>query len=98
ARMNSFLSFCVFKPTGLGRMELLAKRNAGISLTSAEEAEFQRVVSRFDCICKAGYEANVKVLIDAEHSWIQDTIDDIARQMMEKYNKEQPIIYNTYQL
>ncbi|NGM61917.1 proline dehydrogenase [Sphingobacterium sp. SGG-5] len=98
ARINPLLSFCVFKPTGLGRMDLLTKRDAGVPFTSAEEAEFQRVIDRVDRICKAGYDANVKVLIDAEHSWIQDTIDDIARQMMEKYNKEQPLIYNTYQL
>ncbi len=46
----------------------------------------------------AGGEAGVRVLIDAEHSWIQDVIDDLAREMMQKYNQHAPIVYNTYQL
>ncbi len=98
AKRNPLLPFCVFKPTGLGRFELLAKKNAGEPCTTEEEKEFQRLTNRFDRICRACYDADVRVLIDAEHSWIQDTIDDIAREMMEKYNKEKPIVYNTYQL
>lgn len=98
AKVNPLLSFCVFKPTGLGRFDLLAKKDAGKQYTAEEEKEFQRLVNRFDRICKACYDADIRVLIDAEHSWIQDAIDDIAREMMEKYNKEKPIVYNTYQL
>ncbi|MCS3556329.1 MULTISPECIES: proline dehydrogenase family protein [Sphingobacterium] len=98
AKTNKYIPFSVFKPTGLGRFELFEKVNANETLTEAEQAEYNRMYDRCDEICKACYEANVKVLIDAEHSWIQDAIDDIARDMMEKYNKEQPIVYNTYQL
>ena len=36
--------------------------------------------------------------MDAEDSWIQNTIDYLASEMMEKYNKEQPIVFNTYQM
>jgi len=98
AKTNKYIPFSVFKPTGLGRFDLFEKVNATQTLTTAEQAEYDRMYDRCDQICKACYEANVKVLIDAEHSWIQDAIDDIARNMMEKYNKEQPIVYNTYQL
>lgn len=98
AKTNKYIPFSVFKPTGLGRFELFEKVNANETLTEAEQAEYNRMYDRCDEICKACYEANVKILIDAEHSWIQDAIDDIARDMMEKYNKEQPIVYNTYQL
>ena len=31
------------------------------------------------------------------NSWIQDTIDTLAYRMMEKYNKERPIVFNTFQ-
>ncbi|MBL4655597.1 MAG: proline dehydrogenase family protein, partial [Bacteroidia bacterium] len=31
-------------------------------------------------------------------SWIQDAIDDLVMQMMERYNKEKPIVYNTLQM
>jgi len=98
ARTNPLISFCVFKPTGLGRFDLLAKKDAKESLTPEEEAEFQRLFDRCDRICKACHDADIRVLIDAEHSWIQETIDDIAREMMEKYNQEKVIVYNTYQL
>lgn len=98
AKDNAHISFCVFKPTGLGRFDLFAKLDAKKKLDEAERAEFDKVYERIDRICRACYEANIKVLVDAEHSWIQDTIDDFAREMMEKYNKESAIVYNTYQL
>src|SRR5690606_32628388 len=98
AKTNPLISFCVFKPTGLGRFDLFAKIDAKQTLTSEEKAEYERLYNRCDQICKACYEADIPVLIDAEHSWIQDTIDDIAREMMEKYNQQKPIVYNTYQL
>ena len=98
AKNNPLISFCVFKPTGLGRFDLLAKIDAKETLTENENAEYQRLLDRCDKICKACYDADIRVLVDAEHSWIQDTIDDIAREMMEKYNQEKPIVYNTYQL
>jgi len=98
AQQNELISFCVFKPTGLGRFDLFAKVDAQQPLTPTEKAEFDRVYERIDRICHACHDAGIKVLIDAEHSWIQDTIDDFARDMMEKYNKEQVIVYNTYQL
>jgi len=92
------IPFSVFKPTGLGRFELYEKINAGQELDLDEKLEFERVRLRFDRICEACFHANLKVLIDAEHSWIQDAIDDLAREMMQKYNRERPIVFNTYQL
>lgn len=98
ATKQPLISFCVFKPTGVGRFDLLAKIDAKQELTSVEREEFARLMDRCDRICKACHAADLPVLVDAEHSWIQDTIDDIARMLMEKYNKEKPIVYNTYQL
>lgn len=98
AKNNKLISFCVFKPTGVGRFDLLAKVDAKETLTAEEQVEFAKLMERCDQICRACYEADIRVLVDAEHSWIQDTIDDIAREMMEKYNREKPIVYNTYQL
>lgn len=98
AKQEKLISFCVFKPTGLGRFDLLAKSDAKQPFTAEEKAEFQRLYNRVDRICRACHDAGIKVLVDAEHSWIQDTIDDLAREMMEKYNQTQVIVYNTYQL
>ncbi|QNL52221.1 proline dehydrogenase family protein [Olivibacter sp. SDN3] len=98
SKKDQNIPFSVFKITGLGRFDLLAKLDAGEKLQPKEEEEFFRIKNRVDKICNAAYHANVAVLIDAEHSWIQHTIDDLAREMMQKYNRQKAIVYNTYQL
>jgi len=98
AKSNANITFSVFKPTGVGRFALYEKVNAGESLTESEKAEYDRVLQRIERICRTCYELGIRVLIDAEHSWIQDAIDDIARAMMRQYNRDEPIVYNTYQL
>ncbi|GGG85953.1 proline dehydrogenase [Parapedobacter pyrenivorans] len=98
AKTNPNISFSVFKPTGLGRFELFEKINDKQQLTAEEESEYGRIQKRVERICQACYDGDVKVLIDAEHSWIQDVIDDLAREMMRRYNRRAPIVYNTYQL
>ena len=88
----------VFKVTGLGRFALLEKINAGQALEAAEKSEFQRLSHRVDQICRLAHELNVRVMIDAEESWIQDPIDSMALEMMRRYNQEKAIVFNTYQL
>ena len=98
AKNDPSIPFSVFKPTGLGRFELFEKINTLEELTYEEQQEFERIKQRTDRICKACFDADLCVLIDAEHSWIQDVIDDLAREMMRKYNREKPIVFNTYQI
>jgi len=96
---NPYIPFAVFKVTGISRFELLEKANDGVEkLTEAELAEYNHLLERVDRICKTGFEKDVPVFIDAEETWIQDTIDRIAYDMMLKYNKEKAIVYNTVQI
>lgn len=37
-------------------------------------------------------------MVDAEESWMQDAADHLTEEMMEKYNKETPIVWNTIQM
>ena len=37
-------------------------------------------------------------MIDAEESWIQKTIDELALDMMRLFNRERLLVYNTYQM
>jgi len=97
ATNNSKIPFSVFKTTGMARLELLEKVNSKMELTADEQAEFNRVKSRVDKVCKTAFENNVRLFIDAEESWIQDPIDLIAEEMMEKYNSQKVIVYNTLQ-
>jgi proline dehydrogenase len=88
----------VFKVTGVGRFSLLEKLDAGTVLTAEEELEWQKVQERVLSICSKAYESSVPVMIDAEETWIQQTIDLLALNMMRRLNKEKAIVYNTYQL
>ena len=98
AQGDKRIPLTVFKATGLGKFSLLEKINAEQTLDTNEKSAFERFKSRVDQICKLANELGVKVMIDAEESWIQDTIDRVALEMMRKYNQEQAIVYNTYQL
>ena len=92
------IPFAVFKPTALGRFELYEKVGNKEELTEEEESEWQRVINRFDMICKQAHEMDVCLLIDGEESWMQDAADDIVVDMMRTYNKERAIVYNTLQM
>ena len=92
------IPFISIKITGFARFALLEKAHAGTTLTPEEQAEWNRVYARVDEICKAAYDNDVMVLVDAEESWIQKPVDDLADAMMEHYNKEKAIVYNTFQL
>ena len=96
--MPDAVPFCVFKLSGLARFSLLEKIGRKIKLHSFEEREWQKVLNRVDLICKTASEFYQPVMIDAEESWIQDVIDEVAVMMMAKYNKQRPIVFNTYQL
>jgi len=98
AKEKKAIPFAVFKPTGLGRFYLYEKIGEKQPLTLEEQKEWNRVVSRFDLICKTAYEKDVALLIDGEESWMQDAADDLVTDMMRKYNKEKAIVFNTLQL
>ena len=92
------IPFAVFKPTGLGRFALFQKIGEGKPLMKDEKNEWDRVVGRFDAVCKKAYDLDVSLLIDAEESWMQDASDQLVEQMMVKYNKKRAIVFNTLQL
>jgi proline dehydrogenase len=88
----------VFKVTGVGRFGLLEKLDAKRKLTAEEETEWEKVQARVLTICSKAFESGIPVMVDAEETWIQDTIDMLALDMMGEFNKEKAIVYNTYQL
>ena len=52
---------------------------------------------RFKLIFDAAKDKQMKVLIDAEESWIQKAIDDLVFENMLIYNRDYTLIYNTIQ-
>jgi proline dehydrogenase len=98
AKERKAIPFAVFKPTGFGRIDLYEKLGEKATLTPSEQAEWDRVIARFDLVCSEAHKKDVALLIDAEESWMQDAADDLVTEMMRKYNKEKAIVYNTLQM
>jgi proline dehydrogenase len=98
AKERQAIPFAVFKPTGLGRLDLYTKVGEKQALSTQEEVEWNKVVGRFELVCKTAHDKNVALLIDAEESWMQDAADDLVEEMMRKYNKEKVIVFNTLQM
>ncbi|UJF29210.1 proline dehydrogenase family protein [Kaistella sp. 97-N-M2] len=95
---NSAIPFIVFKPTAFGRIDIYEAVGKKVELTTSQKEEWQRVVQRFDEVCRLCFENNKKVMIDAEETWMQDAADHLVEDMMEKYNKVEPIVWNTVQM
>ena len=94
---NNNFPFIVFKPTGIGRFDLYDKISSNTNLSDKENIEWSKVKFRYDAICNAALANNVSVLIDAEESWIQSSIDEIYENLILKYNSKKAIVYNTVQ-
>jgi proline dehydrogenase len=95
---NKAIGFAVFKVTSLGSSALLEKIQQEELLEERETMAFERIKHRIHSLCETAFQSDVKILVDAEESWIQNVIDDLVVQMMRKFNKQKPIVYNTYQL
>jgi proline dehydrogenase len=114
ASTQANIPFISIKVTGFTRFGLLEKLdhsvelNAGSlmkryaraveSLTLDEKSEWDRVQERMLHICHIAADKKVGVLVDAEETWIQDPVDVLTILMMEKFNRESVIVYNTLQL
>lgn len=98
AKGNAAIPFTVFKSTGLVMMEVLEKVQSKSEMSAEEKEAYQHFRDRVEKICARAFEYDVPVMIDAEDSWIQNPIDELAYEMMKKYNQKRAIVYNTYQM
>jgi proline dehydrogenase len=105
------IPFMSIKVTGFARFGLLEKMDSLSgpddghkgrirleSLSAEEQAEWGRVSRRMTDICKVAAESRVGVLVDAEESWIQNAVDALTMQVMEVFNRDRVVVYNTIQL
>lgn len=88
----------LLKVTGLGRFGLFEKIHRGEKLSSEEEQEWKRVETRVANICQKAADCKLKIMLDAEETWIQKPLNILSEQAMEAYNQKQAIVYNTYQM
>lgn len=95
---NEGTPIAVFKPTGFGKLSIYQKVSEKQPLSEEEQKAWERIVYRFDQACAKAAAYKLPIMIDAEESWMQNAADDLAEEMMRKYNREMPIVYNTLQM
>lgn len=98
ASRSPYIPIVSTKVTGLARFHLLEKVQHRPTLTREELSEYRNVLKRIDAVCYHAANKGLSVFIDAEESWIQDTIDHLVWLMMKRYNKKRVVVYNTFQL
>jgi proline dehydrogenase len=98
AKDDPNLPFSVFKVTGIAPLGTLEKLSCKKKLDAKGQAKCERIHSRVNEICEAAHALGQPVFIDAEESWIQNAIDRLAGDMMQKYNRQKAIVYTTLQM
>ncbi|CAJ1070577.1 proline dehydrogenase 1%2C mitochondrial [Xyrichtys novacula] len=65
--------------------------------TTEEERQMKRMLQRVDILAKHAVENGVRLMVDAEQTYFQPAISRLTLEMQRKFNREKPIIFNTYQ-
>ncbi|XP_061762102.1 proline dehydrogenase 1, mitochondrial isoform X4 [Nerophis ophidion] len=76
----------------LGKLEPLMK-----DFAAEEEGQMRRILQRMDVLAKHAVENGVRLMVDAEQTYLQPAISRLTLEMQKVYNKDKPIIFNTYQ-
>ncbi len=98
------IPYISIKLTGMARFGLLQtlheapRLRSGIHDNELEIEEWNRVRERMYRICEVAKEEGIGVMIDAEETWIQDPVDKLAMELMQEFNTEKAVVYNTIQL
>jgi proline dehydrogenase len=92
----------VFKCSAIANFKMLEECTeairSGEKVNLSENPEYKEFSMRMKSLCQQAYKNDVKLLVDAEETWIQDAIDEITYENMALYNIETAIVYNTIQL
>lgn len=91
------LSLGVFKMTGIAPHDLLERMTLGAELTAAEQQQLEKVRARIRRMAQFAAKSGRTLMIDAEETWIQGAIDQLAREAMMEFNREQLVVLTTIQ-
>jgi len=98
AKTNHHIRFGVFKFTGMCYFNLLETISEGKTLNQEQTTLWNNALQRAKDIFDAAVLSNIPVYIDAEETWIQGAIDEMAENMMLEYNKTAPLVFTTIQM
>ena len=91
------LSLGVFKMTGIAPHDLLERMTLGAELTAAENQQLEKVRARIRRMAQFAAKSGRTLMIDAEETWIQGAIDQLAREAMQEFNRDQLVVLTTIQ-
>lgn len=66
-------------------------------LSKKEEEMFRNMVRRLNTLVRTANDLDVRIMIDAEQTYFQPAISRLTMELMQKYNTEKAIVFNTYQ-
>ena len=92
------IPFSVFKPTGFGDPLLYEKVSENKPLSMEEQSAWERIRQRYLKCCALASSKGVKLLIDAEESWLQPAINVLVEEMMMRFNTKETIVFTTAQM
>jgi proline dehydrogenase len=92
---NPAVNFSVFKPSALAPVAILAKQ---VTPEKRRISGIEKFRANIKKLCHAASQRGVPVMIDAEESHYQHIVDAVVTEMMETYNRERCIVYNTLQM
>lgn len=98
AAQSKHIPFCVLKMSSIGSTELMTKAQNREKLNEVEKTKLYYSEKRIIEIAQRVYDKGLMLMIDAEESWFQNYVDGVVQRLMEKFNRERPVVYNTYQL
>ncbi len=98
AASNESVPVVSIKVSALSQNELLEAAQSSEALTEDQKERLEGVRRRVDAICQKAAQLGVKIFVDAEESWMQDTIDGLVVEMMQVYNREEVVVYQTFQM
>ncbi|WP_299756536.1 proline dehydrogenase family protein [uncultured Pontibacter sp.] len=91
-------SYISVKPTGIGHSHIFEKLHHSQELNEEEQKSFARTKERLESICQSAAQAGIKVYLDAEECCLQNPVDELAEEMMRRFNKERAVLFNTLQM
>jgi proline dehydrogenase len=98
AKGNKAIPFAVFKPTGLGRIDLYEKVGLKASLSANEQEEWNRVVARFEKICQYAFDNDVQIKLTLLLHNTSFPLFDLAAQQNPKTHLSQTNLGKQYWL
>ena len=90
-------AFAAIKLSALVDPQILEKMSDGSSLSKKEEEMANKMKERLSLIVERASSSKVRLLIDAEQTYLQTAIDALCLDLMRVHNKTQALIFHTFQ-